>query len=206
MQRIYGGLHVSAPELRSFRHIVDPFSVVVASLVCDLCETFAQSGASFHPSYVYQDVCAAVSHLGRGSFAAEVAAAPGAFIHDAPQLHAMLAALRANGRKLLLLTNSDFTFVDVGMRHMLRAQLPSPADWPALFDVVVVAAQRPSWFTDDAPFRSYNTSTSAPCLLSPSVRLRECCLADCASQTRCGGCRCASCGPARCTAAAASRS
>ena len=142
---------------------MDPFSLVVASLTADLCEAFVQSGASFHPSYVYQDVCAAVAHLGRGSFAAEVAAAPGAYIEDAPQLHAMLAALRANGRKLLLLTNSDFGFVDVGMRHMLREQ-PCPADWPALFDVVVVAAQRPAWFTEDAPFRSVNTSTCASLL------------------------------------------
>lgn len=141
---------------------MDPFSLVTGTLTCDLCEAFVQSGASFHPSYVYADVCAAVAHLGRGSFAAHVAAAPGAYIEDSPALHAMLASLRANGRKLLLLTNSDFAFVDVGMRHMLREQLPCPADWPALFDVVIVAAQRPAWFTEDAPFRSFNTATRAP--------------------------------------------
>ena len=185
MTRIYGGLHVSTPELvrmqaagsarsrprltlrfapslqRTFRHIVDPFSLVVASLTVDLCDAFIQSGASFHPSYVYQDVCAAIAHLGRGTFEAELAATPGAFVEEAPKLHSMLSSLRANGRKLLLLTNSDFSFVDVGMRHMLRSQLPCPADWPSLFDVVVVAAQRPAWFTDDAPFRSYNTNSRA---------------------------------------------
>ena len=146
---------------RTFRHIVDPFSLVLASLMVDLCDAFVQSGASFHPSYVYQDVCATIAHLGRGTFEAELAASPGAFVEEAPKLHSMLASLRANGRKLLLLTNSDFSFVDVGMRHMLRSQLPCPADWPALFDVVVVSAQRPAWFTDDAPFRSYNTNSRA---------------------------------------------
>ena len=146
--------------------------MVVASLTVDLCEAFVQSGASFHPSYVYADVCAAIAHLGRGSFEAEMAATPGEFVDDAPKLHSMLTSLRANGRKLLLLTNSDFSFVDVGMRHMLRSQLPCPADWPSLFDVVVVAAQRPAWFTNDAPFRSFNTNSRAPPHLLAPLRRR----------------------------------
>jgi hypothetical protein len=70
-------------------------------------------------------------------------------------------SLRDAGRKLLLLTNSDFSFIDVGMRHILRDQLACPADWTRLFDVVVANAQRPAWFTQDAPFRSMNTHTRA---------------------------------------------
>ena len=135
--------------------------MVTATLTADVLQSFADCGASFHPSYVYQDVVSAIAFLGRGTFAAEVAAAPGKYIADAPHLHAMLKSLRDAGRKLLLLTNSDFRFVDVGMRHMLRDQLPEPAAWPALFDVVVVNAQRPTFFTMDAPFRSLNTATRA---------------------------------------------
>jgi hypothetical protein len=70
-------------------------------------------------------------------------------------------SLRDAGRKLMLLTNSDFPFVDVGLRHILRDQLACPAEWTRLFDVVVVGAQRPAWFTQDTPFRSLNTHTRA---------------------------------------------
>jgi hypothetical protein len=195
--RIYGGLHVSGPELvrrraaahhrcspyfnsrlhrhrqrAHFRQIIDPFSLVTAALTADIVDAFSQRGVSFHPSYVYADVCAAVAHLGKGAFAAEVAAAPGAFISDAPRLYAMLRSLHDAGRKTMLLTNSDFRFVDVGMRHMLRGQLEHPEEWPSLFDVVVVSAQRPAWFTLDAPLRSLNTNTRACCCCT--ARLHAC--------------------------------
>ena len=188
--------------------MIDPFSVVTATLTADVLQSFADCGASFHPSYVYQDVVSAIAFLGRGTFAAEVAAAPGEYIADAPHLYAMLKSLRDAGRKLLLLTNSDFRFVDVGMRHMLRDQLPEPAAWPALFDVVVVNAQRPNFFTLDAPFRSLNTTTRASHAADDAwLALRG--DADAPlhrTQTRSAGCLFVTCAHDKSTAAALLRS
>ncbi|KAK2093542.1 5'-nucleotidase domain-containing protein 2 [Saguinus oedipus] len=53
-----------------------------------------------------------------------------------------LSRLVAHGKQLFLITNGPFSFVDKGMRHMVGP------NWHELFDVVVVQADKPSFFTD----------------------------------------------------------
>lgn len=67
----------------------------------------------------------------------------------------MLSRLVAHGKQLFLITNSPFSFVDKGMRHMVGP------DWRQLFDVVIVQADKPSFFTDRRkPFRKLDEKGS----------------------------------------------
>jgi hypothetical protein len=93
---------------------VDPFSLVTGALTADVLDAFARARVSFHPSYVYADVCAAMAHLSRGTFAAQVAAEPGAFIQDAPHLFAMLQARRRGGALVVV------SLVHIHTRAFLR--------------------------------------------------------------------------------------
>eukprot|EP00928_Gymnodinium_smaydae_P081627 TRINITY_DN65109_c0_g1_i1.p1 TRINITY_DN65109_c0_g1~~TRINITY_DN65109_c0_g1_i1.p1 ORF type:complete len:291 (-),score=76.25 TRINITY_DN65109_c0_g1_i1:4-876(-) len=55
----------------------------------------------------------------------------------------------------MLASNSEFWYVDAGMKHMLGD------DWQRLFDVVVVTAGKPAFYTQSKPFRQVSKVTGA---------------------------------------------
>ncbi|XP_028266613.1 5'-nucleotidase domain-containing protein 2 isoform X2 [Parambassis ranga] len=70
------------------------------------------------------------------------------FILRGEETDAVLHQLVSQGKKLFLITNSPFSFVDKGMTHMVGK------DWREFFDVVIVQADKPHFFTDCIkPFR-----------------------------------------------------
>ena len=64
--------------------------------------------------------------------------------------------LRAGARQTFIITNSAYKFVDCGLRHVLGN------DWRDLFDVVVVSAHKPDFFTSNRPFRHFNPKRGVP--------------------------------------------
>ncbi|GCC32311.1 hypothetical protein chiPu_0010772 [Chiloscyllium punctatum] len=64
---------------------------------------------------------------------------------------AVLGRLIDSGKKLFLITNSPFSFVDKGMQYMVGK------DWRDLFDIIIVQAEKPAFFNDNRrPFRRAN--------------------------------------------------
>lgn len=62
-----------------------------------------------------------------------------------------LDKLKSNGKSLFLITNSPFELVDSGMTLIIG---PS---WQDLFDVIIVSAKKPSFFTHQfRHLREYN--------------------------------------------------
>ncbi|XP_015423066.1 PREDICTED: 5'-nucleotidase domain-containing protein 3 [Myotis davidii] len=73
------------------------------------------------------------------------------YICYAEQTRAVLAKLADHGKKMFLITNSPSSFVDKGMSYIVGK------DWRDLFDVVIVQAEKPSFFNDKRrPFRKVN--------------------------------------------------
>uniref|UniRef100_A0A4W3I245 5'-nucleotidase domain containing 3 n=1 Tax=Callorhinchus milii TaxID=7868 RepID=A0A4W3I245_CALMI len=67
----------------------------------------------------------------------------------------VLTKLINNGKKLFLITNSPFSFVDKGMQYIVGK------DWRDLFDIVIVQADKPTFFNDKKkPFRRVNQSST----------------------------------------------
>uniref|UniRef100_A0A0A9DSB9 Uncharacterized protein n=1 Tax=Arundo donax TaxID=35708 RepID=A0A0A9DSB9_ARUDO len=66
--------------------------------------------------------------------------------------------LREKGKKLFLLTNSPFYFVDGGMCYLLEDQHFDGNSWRELFDVVIAQANKPTFYNSDHPFRFCGTS------------------------------------------------
>lgn len=155
----YGSLVVKGAELAAFRPMVDLFCLPEACLISDVIQQFVDRGVSFHPSYVYSDVKAAVGHLHTsGVLHDAVAASPAQYIDDCPRLVELLRGLHGAGKRTFLLTNSGFRFVAPVMSHLTRADLP-PGGWLDLFDFVGVSADKPAWYLEDRPFRSLNPAT-----------------------------------------------
>src|SRR5262249_41627246 len=69
-----------------------------------------------------------------------------------PELAPTLHKFRSSGKRLFLLTNSAWDYTDAVMTHLLGASLPAYPTWRGYFDIVIVAGQKPAFFTERHPF------------------------------------------------------
>ena len=69
-----------------------------------------------------------------------------------PEAPLALLDQKAAGKKLLLITNSEWSFTSRMMAHAYDRHLPGDMTWRQLFDVVIVAARKPAFFTERGPF------------------------------------------------------
>jgi HAD superfamily 5'-nucleotidase-like hydrolase len=69
-----------------------------------------------------------------------------------PGLALALVRMARSGRRLLLITNSEWYYTDGLCRHLFRDALPGLKHWRELFDLVVVNAAKPTFFRRAAPF------------------------------------------------------
>lgn len=87
-----------------------------------------------------------------GSIKAVVAADMHAFIERDPALAETLHKLRSSGKRLFLLTNSAWDYTDPVMSYLLDGSLPAYPSWRNFFDIIVVSAGKPAFFTEERPF------------------------------------------------------
>ena len=85
-----------------------------------------------------------------GDLKAEIAARPEDFVELDPLVPLTLLDFKHSGKLLLLLTNSEWSFTRAMMSHAIDRYLPK-GTWRDLFDVVVVAARKPDFFTARSP-------------------------------------------------------
>ena len=82
-----------------------------------------------------------------GSIKTEIAKDPGRFVDTDERLPTFLRMLREAGKKVFLLTNSELFYSDLLLRQLL--EIPGGgAPWRTDFDLVLVDAGKPRFFTD----------------------------------------------------------
>jgi 5'-nucleotidase len=86
-----------------------------------------------------------------GDLKGEIIAKPDYFVKLDPDLPLTLLDQKHAGKKLLLITNSEWSYTCAMMDYALTPYLDN-MPWRALFDVVVVAARKPDFFTTRSPF------------------------------------------------------
>lgn len=69
-----------------------------------------------------------------------------------PELASTLHKLRSAGKRLFVLTNSYWDYTSAVMSFLLDDRLAEYPRWRNYFDMVIVGAQKPGFFTGDAPF------------------------------------------------------
>lgn len=80
-----------------------------------------------------------------GQLKAEIAADPVPHVELDPEAALALLDQRAAGKQVLLVTNSEWSYTDAMMKYSFERYLPKGMHWRELFDLVVVAAAKP-WF------------------------------------------------------------
>lgn len=86
-----------------------------------------------------------------GELKAEVIAHPDRFVVLDPELPLALRDLRVAGKKLLLITNSEWEYTRAMMSYAFDRFMAEGESWQDLFDVVIVSARKPAFFEQRSP-------------------------------------------------------
>lgn len=107
----------------------------------------------FEYASLYRHIRARVDaqHL-EGHLKAAIAADPERYVVQDEEAPLALLDQKAAGKKLLLITNSEWSFTSKMMTHAYDRHLPGAMTWRQLFDVVIVAARKPAFFIEHGPF------------------------------------------------------
>ncbi|XP_061750240.1 5'-nucleotidase domain-containing protein 3 [Nerophis ophidion] len=156
---MYEGCHVPLEIMSDFygksshghsmKQFMDIFSLPEMTLLSCVNDFFMKHNIDYEPVHLYKDVKEAIRDVHvKGIMYRAVEADIGKYICYGEQSHAVLKKLSMHGKKMFLITNSPFDFVDRGMNYIVGR------DWRDLFDVVIVQADKPSFFNDRRkPFR-----------------------------------------------------
>ena len=153
LRALYGeALHIDPHYVDSHMTLLnDLFALSEACLLADVLQLAKESEIAFDPAAVGEDVSKAISwvHLS-GRMHDTVAASPAEYLHPSPSLESLLWRTRETSprKRLFLLTNSTYAFIEKGMRFLVGPH------WRDLFDVVVTSAQKPRFYQRDSPFRA----------------------------------------------------
>jgi 5'-nucleotidase len=90
------------------------------------------------------------AHL-EGQLKAEITQDPERFVHLDPDIPLALLDQHYAGKKLLLVTNSEWSYTSFMMGYAFDRFLPAGRTWRDLFDVVIVEARKPAFFTAQSP-------------------------------------------------------
>ncbi|MBK6683148.1 MAG: HAD-IG family 5'-nucleotidase [Deltaproteobacteria bacterium] len=106
---------------------------------------------------LFEDIRESIDACHRdGSLKAIVKADLGRYIAVDPALPPTLHKLRSAGKRLFVLTNSMWDYTNAVMSFLLDGKLAEYPGWLNYFDVVIVGAGKPEFFTENREFRRVN--------------------------------------------------
>lgn len=120
----------------------------------------------------YEDLYRAVqetldaTHV-EGNLKADIIANPDAYVFPDPATALALLDQKHAGKKLMLITNSEWGYTQPMMSYSFDRHLPKGMTWRDLFDVIIVGARKPEFFTSKSPFFEVATPEG---LLRPAPR------------------------------------
>ncbi|KAJ6904185.1 hypothetical protein NC651_021355 [Populus alba x Populus x berolinensis] len=100
----------------------------------------------------------------------EIMSNPELFVEPDPELPLALLDQKEAGKKLLLITNSDYHYTDKMMKHSFNRFLPNDMGWRDLFDMVIISARKPEFFQMSHPLYEVVTGEG---LMRPCFKARK---------------------------------
>jgi HAD superfamily 5'-nucleotidase-like hydrolase len=134
-------------------HWIDTlYALSEAALYAGIVDSFEKTGTEIDYARLFTDIreCIDEAH-GDGTILDAVLSDLPRFVMKDPELAHTLHKFRSAGRRLFLLTNSRWPYTDRMMTYLLGGALPEYPTWRHYFDVVIVAAQKPAFFTQRRP-------------------------------------------------------
>lgn len=108
-----------------------------------------------------------------GSLKAIIQEDLGSYVIRDPELGPMLHRLRSGGKKLFLMTNSEWSYTQAVMTFLLDGQLSEYPTWRQYFDVIIVGAAKPGFFSHRDPFIELDVSHPTAREVGEATRLER---------------------------------
>lgn len=158
---IYRNVKIRLSE--SKYHWIDTlFALPEAALYADIIDLMElKLGAQDVPYWkLFDDIRSMIDECHRdGSLKSIVKADLGRYIVADPLLPQTLHKLRSAGKRLFLLTNSLYDYTEAVMSFILDGKLAEYPSWRKFFDLIIVGASKPGFFTGQAAFRKVDALT-----------------------------------------------
>uniref|UniRef100_A0AAR2JEA4 5'-nucleotidase domain containing 2 n=1 Tax=Pygocentrus nattereri TaxID=42514 RepID=A0AAR2JEA4_PYGNA len=130
------GFYGKGPNVKQF---MDVFSLPEMTLLAVANDYFISNDIEYDPVHLYKDVSVSEAigmvHI-KGYMYKWIMEDLEKYILRGEETYAVLHRLVSHGKKLFLITNSPFSFVDKGMRYMVGK------DWRDFFNVIIVQADK----------------------------------------------------------------
>lgn len=147
---LYRSLSRVAPP--RFAWIDSLFALPEGAIYARLVEHFDAQREPCDYVKLWDDVRACIDEAHRdGSIKSLIRRKPDEYFVRDPDLSATLHKFRSAGRRLFLLTNSEWDYTNDVMTWLLGGEGPYPS-WRLYFDFIVVLARKPEFFTHADPF------------------------------------------------------
>lgn len=90
------------------------------------------------------------AHL-EGVLKEEIMSDPARYVEPDPEVPLTLMDQRAAGKKIMLITNSEWKYTDFMLTYTLGQFMPEGSSWQELFDIAVISARKPDFFSGNSP-------------------------------------------------------
>ncbi|MEM1347198.1 MAG: HAD-IG family 5'-nucleotidase [Myxococcota bacterium] len=154
MRRTYSRTIVDLEEPR-YRFLNTLFAISEACIYMQLVDMFdaelLDEPATYAELYWQVRNSLDLAHL-EGQLTAGITEDPQTYVHLDPDMPLALLDQREAGKKLLLITNSEWEYTRFMMEYCFDRFLPGEMTWRDLFDISVVSARKPVFFTERNPF------------------------------------------------------
>ncbi|KAF0701400.1 Aste57867_8102 [Aphanomyces stellatus] len=152
LQVYNGSRHIPVTyRAENMKPLNDLFSVAQACLFADIIQFFLDNDIAYEPRAVHEDIESSISevHTSGKMHKAVVQDLP-LYMEPNKKLRTLLTRFQNDGKKLFVCTNSSFRYIDAGLRYMVGN------DWRQFFDIVMVSAKKPDFYTRSRTFRLFD--------------------------------------------------
>lgn len=149
-QKLYNSTYIDLSD-SSFLAIDTAFSISLATIIAQLIELKQNDKTLNIPDYsiISDDVLFALDEAHRdGSLKEVVKKDLNRFIIKDPELVLNLEKYKTHGKKIFIVTNSDFHYTKLLLDYAINPFLKEHKSWDGLFEFVITSAQKPRFFYD----------------------------------------------------------
>jgi HAD superfamily 5'-nucleotidase-like hydrolase len=158
-QKLYKSIYIDLSDTDSYAAIDTAFSISIATLFAQLVDLKDSGKVEGIPDYATlgKDLLNALDEAHRdGSLKGVVAKDLPRFIIKDPELVAGLERYIRHGKKIFILTNSEYDYTKLLLDYAINPFLKEHKTWLDLFEIVITSAQKPRFFFDNIRFLKIN--------------------------------------------------
>lgn len=174
-QKLYRSTYIDLSN-SAYMAIDTFFSIALAILFAQIVDLKDSDSGNTYPPYeqIADDVLDALDEAHRdGSLKEEVKSNLDKYLIKDPELVQGLEKYKKHGKKIFILTNSDFHYSKLLLDYAVTPFLKDHKSWLDLFEFVITLAQKPKFFYEDRRFLKVNptdgTMTNFDEKLTPGI-------------------------------------